>query len=169
MKMRRILLACVFVAIIAVLSACSQGGNDVTNTYNQALNSMKKGDFAKAADALEGISFYEDSVQLRQYCRAHAYAAERNYEECLSLLSMFFARPSCILIFILISGRNSRQFAAIRGNLPQFAAACRSPRVLRKIFFWLHLGYESVITIPLPHVLGINDTSGSCFLQQDPL
>ena len=58
-----------------------------SKTYDQALNSLQKGEFTKAADDLSGISFYEDSVQLAQYCRAHAYAAEGKYDDALTLFS----------------------------------------------------------------------------------
>lgn len=89
MKKKGILLAAILVLMLAVLSACSSGGNDVSNTYNQALSSMKNGEFAKAAEALNKISFYEDSVLLSQYCRAHAYAAEGDFDAALSLFSTF--------------------------------------------------------------------------------
>ena len=84
--MKKRILALLLVAVMFVLSACSSGGNDVSRAYNDAMNAMKQGKYAEAADKLSGISYYEDSVQLAQYCRAHAKAAEGLYGEAVDLL-----------------------------------------------------------------------------------
>ena len=84
--MKKKILALLLVAVMFVLSACSSGGNDVSRAYNDAMNAMKQGKYAEAADKLSGISYYEDSVQLAQYCRAHAKAAEGLYGEAVDLL-----------------------------------------------------------------------------------
>ncbi len=85
-RMKKRILALLLVAVMFVLSACSSGGNDVSRAYNDAMNAMKQGKYAEAADKLSGISYYEDSVQLAQYCRAHAKAAEGLYGEAVDLL-----------------------------------------------------------------------------------
>ena len=85
MQKRGIILTLVLIMMLVVLSACSTG-NDVADTYNRAMSNMKNGQFAEAADELDKISFYEDSVRLSIYCRAHAYAADGKYNEAGALL-----------------------------------------------------------------------------------
>ena len=79
--MKKRILAVTLALLMLVLSSCSSGGNNVSRTYDEALNAMMQGKYAEAADKLSGISFYEDSVQLALYCRAHAWAAEGRYME----------------------------------------------------------------------------------------
>ena len=77
--MKKRMLALVLAALLVVLTACSSGGNDVSRAYDHALNSMKQGKFAEAADLLSGITFYEDSAKLSLYCQAQALAAEGRF------------------------------------------------------------------------------------------
>ena len=78
--MKKRVLALILTVMLVVLSACTSGGNDVSRTYDEALNAMKQGKYAEAAETLSGISFYQDSAELSLYCRAHAKAAEGDYD-----------------------------------------------------------------------------------------
>ena len=82
---KRGMLSLLLVMMLVLLSACSSG-NDVSRTYDEAMNRIKKGEFAEAASVLENISFYEDSVQLAQYCRAQACASEGGCSEAVTRL-----------------------------------------------------------------------------------
>ena len=84
--MKKFSLLLLFATLLLVLTSCSSGGNDVSRAYDEALNAMKHGNYAQAMEKLEGISFYEDSVQLALYCRAHARAAEEDYDSAVNEL-----------------------------------------------------------------------------------
>ena len=86
MKTKKLILILSLCLLLIVLSACSMGGNDVSKAYDTAMNEMKKGNYAQAAEVLSGISFYEDSLNLSQYCRAQAYASEEKYDDALQIL-----------------------------------------------------------------------------------
>ena len=85
--MKKRSLAVVLALLMLVLSSCSSGGNNVSRTYDEALDAMMRGKYAEAADKLSGISFYQDSVQLALYCRAHAWAAEGRYTDAIAELT----------------------------------------------------------------------------------
>lgn len=131
MKKRGILLVLILVAMLIVLSACSSGGNDVSKTYDQAMNSLKKGEFAKAADDLSGISFYEDSVQLGQYCRAHAYASEGKYDDALSLLNALGGYRDSDQWYAYYFAKGIEESASTPGSRA-YAASLYSKEILRE-------------------------------------
>lgn len=87
MKMKKRTLVVILALLALILSSCSSGGNNVARTYDEALNAMMQGKYAEAADRLSGISFYQDSVQLALYCRAHAWAAEGRYADAIAELT----------------------------------------------------------------------------------
>ena len=86
-KMKKRTLVVILALLALILSSCSSGGNNVSRTYDEALNAMMQGKYAEAADKLSGISFYQDSVQLALYCRAHAWAGEGRYADAIAELT----------------------------------------------------------------------------------
>ena len=84
--MNKRVLSILLLILLIILSSCSSVGNDVTRTYDEALNEMKQGKFSQAAEKLSSITFYSDSAQLALYCRAHAWALESRYDEAIDEL-----------------------------------------------------------------------------------
>lgn len=102
MKNYKKLLVLLVMGLALLLSSCSSGGNNVAAAYNNALNNLKEGKYSEAADTLRGISFYEDSVQLANYCKAHALAGEEKYEDAIDIfvaLGAYRDSEQCVLYF----------------------------------------------------------------------
>ena len=81
-----VLVAAALLAAAVVFVPRLVSGNQVARIYDEAMNDMQQGKYAEAADRLSGITFYMDSVNLSLYCRAHAYAAEGDYDSAVSEL-----------------------------------------------------------------------------------
>ena len=83
--MRWIRVISLLVVMIVFLSGGSSAfaDNDVSRAYDEALNAMKRGNYAEAVDKLADISFYQDSAQLSIYCQAHVKAAAGDYDSAV--------------------------------------------------------------------------------------
>ncbi len=85
MKKIRIL-AAVMALIFLILPTGGFAENDVTRAYDEALNAMRHGSYAEAANLLGSISFHEDSAILMQYCRAWELAGKQDYQNAIAIL-----------------------------------------------------------------------------------